>query len=103
MRGIRNYMAKMSIDLYRGISKKARILLGEYQNFINGTTTNGMTLPMMFFEEIQAERSEINRHIGALTMVIKTLPNDSSDEYRNVLQELVQVDIQLKEIEKSFL
>jgi hypothetical protein len=96
-------MAKMSIELYRGVLKRARQLLAEHQNFTNGTTENGLKLPMMFYDDIQKQRSEINRHIGELDAVIKTLPKDSSEEYRNVLQELMQVDIQLKEMERSFL
>ena len=96
-------MAKMSIDMYRGLLRNAKQLIVKHQHFINGTTVDNLNLPMLFYEDIQADISEINQYIGELDIAIKTLPVDSSEKYRKVSQELKQIDIRLKEIEKSFI
>lgn len=95
-------MAKMSIEMYRGVLTNARKLIAKYTNYINGTTENGLIIPVIFHEEVLDAIETINRRIGELNLVIQTL-NGSEGKYSDALQELQQIEVQLRAIEKDLL
>lgn len=101
--GVSKYMAKMSIEMYRGVLPTAKKLIVKYKNYLNGTTENGLIIPITFHEEIIEAMIKINQNIAELNLIIQTLPpNGSREKYLDVLHELKLIDAQLRDIEKAF-
>ena len=91
-------MAHMSPDMYRGVLEKAKGLVDEIKAYLNGRTTDGSTIPIVFKNALEEMILECESTEANLSMAIKGLKPNSPQKpkYQNTLEKIDSVQRELK-------
>lgn len=94
----------MSPDQYRGKLKHAKECLEKAKEVVSGRTASGLTMPILFLDDIQSNISEVNKTIGSLKECISGLKSSSKrSQYESVMIEMVQCELELESVLKKFM
>lgn len=91
-------MAHMSPDMYRGVLKQANELINKAKAYLNGRTTDGLIIPIIFKKELEDMILECENTKAILSVDIKGLKQNSpkEPEYQNALEEIYGVQRELQ-------
>lgn len=91
-------MAHMSPDMYRGVLEKAKRLINKAKAYLNGQTTDGLTIPIIFKQDLEEMILECENTKANLSVAIKGLKQGSPKEsgYQSALKEIYSVQSELQ-------